>query len=67
MAGWTTLQTQNPAGNAHYPWWPLQEDDNVSHRATKPPGGDREGLLVDIGAYDNQLGAGWVKRVGKHI
>eukprot|EP00975_Prorocentrum_lima_P054577 11444053-Prorocentrum_lima.AAC.1 len=55
MAGWKALQTQNPARNAHYPRWPLQDDDSVYDTATRLSGGDSEGHLVDIGAYHDLM------------
>eukprot|EP00975_Prorocentrum_lima_P027026 5683435-Prorocentrum_lima.AAC.1 len=62
MAGWKVVQMQNTAKHAHYPWWPLKEYDSVYHTATRLPGGDREGPLVDSGAYDKLMGDAWAKR-----
>eukprot|EP00975_Prorocentrum_lima_P003722 812263-Prorocentrum_lima.AAC.1 len=47
------------------PWWPVMANDSAFHTATGLPGGEREGLLVDIGAYENLMGDGWVRRVSK--
>eukprot|EP00975_Prorocentrum_lima_P060037 12588503-Prorocentrum_lima.AAC.1 len=40
-------------------------NDSAYHTATRLPGGEREGLLVDIGEYDILMGDGWVRQVSK--
>eukprot|EP00975_Prorocentrum_lima_P002048 445823-Prorocentrum_lima.AAC.1 len=45
-------------------WWPGREYE-VFHAQTRLSG-DREGLLIDIGGYDNLMGDHWLSRVKAH-
>eukprot|EP00975_Prorocentrum_lima_P043468 9126222-Prorocentrum_lima.AAC.1 len=47
-----------------FSWWPGQES-GVYHTQTRLPG-YREGLLIDIGAFDNLMGDHWLKSVTKY-
>eukprot|EP00975_Prorocentrum_lima_P056254 11797134-Prorocentrum_lima.AAC.1 len=69
MMGWQALRSfeNTSVASSHsssYSWWPGQES-NVYHTQTRRPG-DREGLLVDMGAFSNLMADQWLKRVTEH-
>ena len=67
-----SLNSQEPSfgigASLFYPWWPVPQDTAAGelvtafHTKTRLVGGNREGLLVDPGAWNNLMGESWYHR-----